>query len=78
MPLKNEHHIGRAKNASLPAELRGDYHKAVRLEWITVTYLVSVAVVMYLATGSSQAMQAAWIEDVVSIFPSTTIQSQYQ
>lgn len=61
--------IGHAGAVTLPQNLQADYHRAIRLEWITVIYLVSVAVVMYLASGNSQAMEAAWIEDVVSIFP---------
>ena len=61
--------IGHAVAVTPPQHLQADYRRAIRLEWITVVYLVSVAVIMYLASGNSQAMEAAWIEDVVSIFP---------
>lgn len=61
--------IGHAVAVTPPQTLQADYRRAIRLEWITVVYLVSVAIVMYLASGNSQAMEAAWIEDVVSIFP---------
>jgi cation diffusion facilitator family transporter len=61
--------IGHAVTITPPPALQGDYRRAIRMEWITVVYLISVAVVMYLASGNSQAMEAAWIEDVVSIFP---------
>lgn len=43
--------------------------KAVRLEWITVAYLVSVIAAMYVVMGSSQAMRTAWIEDMLSLVP---------
>lgn len=43
--------------------------KAVRLEWLTIAYLVTVAVLMYLVLGSSQAMKTAWIEDLLSLLP---------
>ena len=63
-------HIGRADKYELPRFLRGEFTHAKKLEWITVAYLVSVGIVMYLAMQGSQAMKAAWIEDVVSLFPS--------
>ena len=62
--------IGSADPYELPHFLRKDYKDAKKLEWITVAYLVSVGIVMYLAMQGSQAMKAAWIEDVVSLFPS--------
>ncbi len=61
--------IGHAVSVTIPDDLQADYRQAIRLEWITVFYLASVAVVMYLASGNSKAMEAAWIEDVVGIFP---------
>ncbi|THH42126.1 cation transporter [Neolewinella litorea] len=42
---------------------------AKRLEWITLAYLLSVVVVMYLVLGSSQAMKTAWLEDILGMFP---------
>lgn len=64
--------IGRTIGVNLPPDLQKDYRHAVRLEWITVAYLISVAIIMFLASGNSQAMEAAWIEDVVSIFPAVS------
>lgn len=52
-----------------PPEQQATYRQARRLEWITIGYLLSVTVVMYLAMGSSQAMKTAWIEDVLSLIP---------
>jgi len=53
----------------LPPELEQKLKKALKLEWITFFYLISLAVLMYLVMGSSQAMKTAWLEDVLSIIP---------
>lgn len=58
-----------AERIELPAELQPALHRAVRLEWLTLAFLVSAVTVMYLALGSSQAMRAAWIEDCLSFLP---------
>jgi cation diffusion facilitator family transporter len=54
-------------------ELPPDKHellkKAVRLEWLTIAYLLSAVVILYFALGSSQAMKAAWAEDILSLLP---------
>lgn len=62
-------HLGSTKGRELPEGLAGAYRRALKLEWITAGYLVSVGVVMFLAMGASSAMKAAWLEDVVSLFP---------
>lgn len=54
----------------LPLRLKKDFKKATTLEWITMGYLVSVVILMYLVMGSSQAMKTAWLEDSLSILPS--------
>jgi cation diffusion facilitator family transporter len=53
----------------LPRELEEQQRKAVRLEWITIAYLVSAVVLLFLTLGQSQAMKAAWIEDMLSLLP---------
>ncbi|NJW51552.1 cation diffusion facilitator family transporter [Salinimicrobium oceani] len=58
------------KDFELPPHLRETLKKAKKLEWITLVYLVSVTILMYLVLGSSQAMKTAWLEDVLSIIPS--------
>ena len=58
------------KQFELPAYLENDLAKAKRLEWITIAYLCSVIVIMFLVMGSSQAMKTAWLEDLLSIVPS--------
>jgi cation diffusion facilitator family transporter len=54
-------------------ELPPDKHellkKAVRLEWLTIAYLLSAIVILYFTLGSSQAMKAAWAEDILSLLP---------
>jgi divalent metal cation (Fe/Co/Zn/Cd) transporter len=55
----------------LPPELREVQRKAVRLEWITLAYLVSAVVAIYFTLGSSQAMKGAWLEDMLSLAPPT-------
>lgn len=54
----------------LPKRLEEVLQEAKKLEWITVIYLLSVVVIMYLTLGSSQAMKSAWLEDVLSLVPS--------
>ena len=53
----------------LPADKRKTYARAVKLEWITLVYLVSAVFFIYLTLGSSQAMKAAWLEDLLSLVP---------
>lgn len=54
-------------------ELEGDTEraldKAVRLAWLTIAFLVTGIVLVYLVMGSSQAMKAAWAEDLLSLIP---------
>jgi cation diffusion facilitator family transporter len=53
----------------LPPDRAEILRKAKRLEWITIAYLVSAVVVIYLTLGSSQAMKATWYEDLLSLVP---------
>lgn len=43
--------------------------KAIRLEWFTIAYMLTALVAVYFALGSSQAMKAAWLEDMLSLVP---------
>lgn len=52
-----------------PPEQEGIYRTARRLEWITIAYLLSSAVLIYLTMGSSQAMRTAFFDDLISIVP---------
>jgi cation diffusion facilitator family transporter len=42
---------------------------AVRLEWISIAYLITAIVAIYFTLGSSQAMKGAWLEDLLSLAP---------
>lgn len=53
----------------LPEDRQQDLRKAEILEWITIAYLTSVVILVYLVMGSSQAMKVAWIEDLLSLIP---------
>lgn len=52
-----------------PPEQDQALRKARKLERVTIAYLCSVTILMYLAMGSSQAMKTAWLEDVLSLVP---------
>jgi divalent metal cation (Fe/Co/Zn/Cd) transporter len=54
---------------TLPGEQEQALRRAVRLEWLTLAFLASAVTVMYLVMGSSQAMKAAWLEDMLSFIP---------
>ena len=54
---------------TLPEEQRDALHRATRLEWITIAYMVTCVAAVYLVMGSSQAMKAAWIEDLLAFVP---------
>ena len=53
----------------LPPELEEQQRRAVRLEWITIAYMLSAVGLLFLTLGQSQAMKAAWIEDLLSLLP---------
>ena len=52
-----------------PPERQRDEVRARRLEWVSIVFLLSATVVMYLTLGGSQAMKTAWIEDILSLVP---------
>ncbi|MBX9244234.1 cation transporter [Actinotalea ferrariae] len=53
----------------LPADEERDLRRAVRLAWLTIAFLVTAVTGVYLVMGSSQAMKAAWVEDLLSFIP---------
>jgi cation diffusion facilitator family transporter len=53
----------------LPESLERANRKAQRLEWISLVYWLSAIVLLYFTLGQSQAMKAAWIEDILGLFP---------
>ncbi len=54
---------------ALPQEIREKLRRAERLEWITIGIMVITVIAMGLVMGSSQAMQTAWVEDLLSLIP---------
>lgn len=61
-----QHRFGRT---TLSQDQRETLHRAKRLEVVSLLYLLTGVVVVYLVMGSSQAMKAAWIEDLLSLIP---------
>ena len=57
------------RGSELPPPRRPAYRRAVVLQWVSLGYQLSVIVLMYLVMGSSQAMRAAWLEDVITLAP---------
>lgn len=60
------------KDYELPPQKVAVHKKAIRLEWISIGYFVSVVTAIYLTMGASQAMKAAWIEDLLGFVPPIT------
>ena len=53
----------------LPPDKERVRRRAVRLEWLTIAYLISAVFFIYLTLGASQAMKAVWYEDLISLVP---------
>ena len=53
----------------LPGEKQDVVRSATRIEWLSVAYFISLIVILYFTLGQSQAMKAAFIEDVLSLIP---------
>ena len=53
----------------LPPDRAKANKRAIRLEWISVGYLITAIFFIYITLGSSQAMKAAWFEDILSLVP---------
>lgn len=56
----------------LPADKKRAHARAVRLERITLVYLLSAIVFIRLTMGASQAMKVAWLEDMISLVPAAS------
>ena len=54
---------------ALPTEQQQVLQKAVRLEWVTIGVLAVTVAAVGLVAGQSQAMRAAWLEDMLSFLP---------
>ena len=55
--------------SELPPDLQEVQRKVIRLEWITIAYLLTAITAIFFTLGSSQAMKGAWLEDMLSLAP---------
>jgi cobalt-zinc-cadmium efflux system protein len=55
--------------SGIPSRIENDIRHAVRLEWWTIGWQLSIIVILALVLGSSQAMKTAWIEDTLGLVP---------
>src|SRR3982750_2787549 len=53
----------------LPEEKRRLEAKAIRVEWLSIVFMLTVAAAIGLTMGSSEAMKAVWVEDLLSLVP---------
>ncbi|WP_336660340.1 cation transporter [Leucobacter sp. USHLN153] len=56
-------------HTELPAKQAAALRRAIRLEWFSLLFLVVTIALVYIVMGNSQAMKAAWIEDMLSLAP---------
>ncbi|GAA1491305.1 cation transporter [Brachybacterium sacelli] len=54
---------------ALGEQQRAVLRRAIRLEWITLGWMSATVALVALVAGQSQAMRAAWAEDVLSLLP---------
>ncbi len=55
--------------SNFPSEIQSDMRRAIRLEWWTIAWQISIVAVLFLVMGSSQAMKSAWLEDISGMLP---------
>src|SRR5215212_11664435 len=53
----------------LPDDKQQTMRRAKRLAWITIAFMISIIAVVGITMGSSEAMKAVWIEDLLSLIP---------
>jgi divalent metal cation (Fe/Co/Zn/Cd) transporter len=56
-------------HTALPPKQTKALRRAIRLEWITIGFLVVAVTLVGLVLGNSQAMKVAWVEDLLSLLP---------
>ena len=66
MSLRTPTHFG---HTELPERQQQVLRRARRLEMVSIGYMLTVIAVVFLTMGSSQAMKAAWVEDMLSLVP---------
>jgi len=53
----------------MPDDKQQAIYRAKRLAWITIAFMISIIAVVGFTMGSSEAMKAVWIEDILSLIP---------
>ncbi|MFT7836057.1 cation transporter [Saccharothrix sp. BKS2] len=53
----------------LPPDKAALHRRAVRLEWWTIAFFAAAVALLAATLGQSQAMKAAWIEDMLGLVP---------
>jgi len=61
--------LNQPRHDRLPEQQQETMRKAVRLEWITVGFVIVTIVLVGVVAGQSQAMRSAWVEDMLSLVP---------
>jgi cation diffusion facilitator family transporter len=54
----------------LPVQKQHELQNAIRVEWTSIGFLVSIIGLMALVMGSSQTMKTMWFEDTMTLVPS--------
>lgn len=54
---------------ALPPEVEEKLHRAKRVELVSLMFMISCVVVIWLTLGQSQAMKAIWVEDLLAVIP---------
>lgn len=57
------------RGTELPPTQAQANKRAIRLEWISLAYWITAIIAIYFTLGQSQAMKAAWVEDILALFP---------
>ncbi|WP_250036701.1 cation diffusion facilitator family transporter [Paractinoplanes maris] len=53
----------------LPPDKAALHRRAIRLEWWTIVFFAATVALLAVTLGQSQAMKAAWIEDMLGLVP---------
>jgi cation diffusion facilitator family transporter len=53
----------------LPPDKAALHRRAIRLEWWTIAFFAAAVALLAVTLGQSQAMKAAWIEDMLGLVP---------
>lgn len=54
---------------ALPSEKEVELKRLVKLSWVNLGFRLSIVLVLFLVLGGSQAMRAAWLEDLLTLLP---------